>query len=55
MRSMINDRGLKKEPGCSWIDVGNNIHAFLVGGRSHPQSDEIYATLKNLAVQMRAA
>ena len=36
VRVMINDRGLKKEPGCSWIDVGNNIHAFLVGDRSHP-------------------
>ena len=53
VRAMINDRGLKKEPGCSWIDVGNSIHAFLVGDRSHPRSDEIYATLKNLAVHMR--
>ena len=53
VRVMINDRGLKKEPRCRWIDVGNNIHAFLVGDRSHPWSDEIYATLKNLTVQMR--
>ena len=50
VRAMINDRGLKKELGCSWIDVGNNIHAFFVGDISHPRFDEIYATLKNLAV-----
>ena len=54
VRAMIKDRALKKEPRCSWIDVGNNMHAFLVGDISHARSDDIYATLKNLVVQMRA-
>ena len=39
LRVMINDRGLKREPGCSWTDVGHSVHGFLVGDRSHPRSE----------------
>eukprot|EP01018_Ginkgo_biloba_P037429 Gb_17093 [translate_table: standard] len=52
VRTMIKDRGLKKTPGCSLIEVNNRVHAFLVGDRSHPQSERIYATLETLAWQM---
>eukprot|EP01018_Ginkgo_biloba_P022394 Gb_02038 [translate_table: standard] len=55
MRLMIKDKGLKRRPGCSWIQVNNRIHMFLVGDRSHPQTDKIYATLQRLASQMREA
>lgn len=33
----------------------NRIHAFVVGDTSHPQSDQIYATLEILARQMDVA
>eukprot|EP01018_Ginkgo_biloba_P023512 Gb_17382 [translate_table: standard] len=55
MRTLMKDRGLKKMPGCSWIEVKNRVHTFVVGDRSHAQSDEIYAVLESLAVQMKAA
>eukprot|EP01018_Ginkgo_biloba_P034140 Gb_28037 [translate_table: standard] len=55
VRTMIKERGLKKSPGCSLIEVNNRVHAFLVGDRSHPQSNEIYATLETLAGQMEKA
>eukprot|EP01018_Ginkgo_biloba_P019102 Gb_39465 [translate_table: standard] len=55
VRTMMKDRGLKKTPGCSWIEVNNAIHAFFVGDRSHPQSEKIYATLDILAGQMEEA
>eukprot|EP01018_Ginkgo_biloba_P016521 Gb_02086 [translate_table: standard] len=55
VRTMMKDQGLKKNPGCTWIVVKNNVHAFLVGDRSHPQSEEIYATLENLSGQMKSA
>ncbi|GLJ18953.1 hypothetical protein SUGI_0338960 [Cryptomeria japonica] len=55
VRAMMRDRGLKKEPGCSWIEVDNRIHSFLVRDKSHPQSDNIYAKLDKLLQQMRAA
>lgn len=53
-RKMI-DRGLKKSIACSWIEVKNYNHAFLVGDLSHPQSDEIYAELERLEGLMRQA
>eukprot|EP01018_Ginkgo_biloba_P019289 Gb_18149 [translate_table: standard] len=55
VRKMMQDRRVKKTPGCSLIEVNNTVHAFLVGDRSHPQSEEIYATLETLAGQIKMA
>eukprot|EP01018_Ginkgo_biloba_P037044 Gb_11000 [translate_table: standard] len=55
VRNMMKGRGLKKSPGCSWIEVKNTVHAFLVGDRWHPQTEKIYATLESLAGQMKEA
>eukprot|EP01018_Ginkgo_biloba_P001347 Gb_16635 [translate_table: standard] len=51
----MNDRKVKKKPGCSWIEVNKQVHTFFVGDRSHPQTQEIYAKLDKLARQMKAA
>eukprot|EP01018_Ginkgo_biloba_P009699 Gb_23924 [translate_table: standard] len=48
VRKVMKDRGIKKEPGCSWIEVKNRVHTFVVGGRSHPQEEKIYAKLERL-------
>ncbi|KAL6615511.1 hypothetical protein ACP70R_037781 [Stipagrostis hirtigluma subsp. patula] len=29
LRNMLLDRGVKKEPGCSWIEINGQIHVFL--------------------------
>eukprot|EP01018_Ginkgo_biloba_P023526 Gb_26260 [translate_table: standard] len=55
VRTMMKDRGLKKMPGCSWIDVKNRVHTFVVGDTSHPQSEEIYKMLETLKGKMEAA
>eukprot|EP01018_Ginkgo_biloba_P022310 Gb_32475 [translate_table: standard] len=55
VRAMIKDRGLKKTPGCSLIEINNKIHAFFVGQKLHPQSENIFATLDTLAGQMKEA
>eukprot|EP01018_Ginkgo_biloba_P027163 Gb_22477 [translate_table: standard] len=55
VRKMMRDRGVTKKPGCSWIEVNKQVHAFLVGDRSHPQTQEIYAELERLSRQMLAA
>eukprot|EP01018_Ginkgo_biloba_P002733 Gb_33136 [translate_table: standard] len=54
LRRMMKDRKVKKTPGCSWIEVNKQVHAFLVGDRSHPQTHKIYAKLENLSTQMKA-
>ncbi|XP_057865239.2 pentatricopeptide repeat-containing protein At1g09410, mitochondrial [Cryptomeria japonica] len=53
VRKMMLDRKVKKMPGRSWIEVNNKVHNFLVGDKSHPQTDKIYAMLENLAGQMK--
>jgi hypothetical protein len=55
MRKLMRDKGVQKQPGYSWIEVKSKIHAFVAGDRSHPQTEEIYAMLDNLARQMTEA
>eukprot|EP00253_Pinus_taeda_P001198 PITA_01198 len=52
VRLLMKDRGLKKTPGCSVIELNSRVHAFLIGDTSHPQSEQIYATLRTLTGQM---
>eukprot|EP01018_Ginkgo_biloba_P015859 Gb_38232 [translate_table: standard] len=55
VRKMMKNKGVKKEPGCSWIEVKNRVHTFIIGDRLHPRSEEIYATLATLTMQMKEA
>eukprot|EP01018_Ginkgo_biloba_P036993 Gb_08070 [translate_table: standard] len=55
VRTTMKDRGLQKPPGCSLIEINNRVHTFVVGDRSHPQSENIYAILEALAGQMKQA
>eukprot|EP01018_Ginkgo_biloba_P002564 Gb_33718 [translate_table: standard] len=55
VRRMMKERMVKKAPGCSWIEVNKQVHAFLGGDSSHPQTDKIYAKLEKLSMQMKAA
>ena len=48
IRELMKDQGVKKEPGLSWIEVGNKVHCFVVGDRSHPMSQVIYARLEEM-------
>ncbi|KAG8372070.1 hypothetical protein BUALT_Bualt12G0028300 [Buddleja alternifolia] len=47
------DGGLKKQPGCSWIEVGNKFHVFVVGDKSHRESDAIHCLLFDLHKKMK--
>lgn len=51
MRKMIKSQGIKTTPGWSWIEVGNNIHKFVVDDKSHPDSNEIYCKLREVICQ----
>lgn len=31
LRRMMKDSGVKKRPGCSWIEVKKRVHTFFVG------------------------
>ncbi|XP_059068822.1 pentatricopeptide repeat-containing protein At4g30700 [Cryptomeria japonica] len=55
LRRLMKDKGIKKIPGCSWIEGHKMVHAFCVGDKSHPQTKEIYAELEKLAWEMKVA
>ncbi|KAH9301841.1 hypothetical protein KI387_013424 [Taxus chinensis] len=52
IRKMIEDRGVKKKPGWSCIEVNKHVHTFIAGDRAHPQADEIYAKIEELRWKM---
>ncbi|CAM6113331.1 unnamed protein product [Calypogeia fissa] len=54
VRTMMKDRGVRKEPGRSWIEVDKTIHEFVVGDLSHPEAKAIYTMLKNLTEKLKA-
>lgn len=53
VRSKMKHDGLKKQPGCSWIEVWNQFHVFIVGDKSHCQTEVIYSLLHDLHVKMK--
>ncbi|XP_050227564.1 pentatricopeptide repeat-containing protein At3g02330, mitochondrial [Mercurialis annua] len=53
MRKMMKYKKLKKEPGCSWIEVKDEMHAFLVGNKTHPKCEEIYEIIGLLIDEMK--
>ncbi|XP_068649399.1 pentatricopeptide repeat-containing protein At2g03880, mitochondrial [Aristolochia californica] len=50
VRETMRNRGVRKDPGCSWIELENMIHVFTKGDKSHPSIDEIILEL-NMLIQ----
>ncbi|XXG42831.1 hypothetical protein AAC387_Pa01g3008 [Persea americana] len=48
LRMLMKERGIKKSPGCSWIEVRDKVDLFFSGDSSSPRTVEIHATLKSL-------
>lgn len=55
VRTMMEKRGLQKTPGCSLVDLKNEVHTFYSGSTSHPQSKRIYSFLDTLGDEIKAA
>ncbi|CAM6015544.1 unnamed protein product [Sphagnum balticum] len=49
------ERGVKKQPGRTWIEVNNEVHTFVVDDQDHPQMIEIHAELQRLSGLMHDA
>ena len=54
VRHMMQERGIRKEPGVSWIEISNKVHRFVVGDRSHPEAEKIYDVLNNLSKKLKS-
>ncbi|GMN60569.1 hypothetical protein TIFTF001_029666 [Ficus carica] len=55
LRAFLKDRGMRKTPGCSWIEVNGKSHLFLGGDTSHSQTREIYMFLEALPEKIKQA
>lgn len=53
VRKLMRDRGIKKEPGCSWIEVENQVHVFLVDDTMHPEVEAVNKYLEKLRLEMK--
>ncbi|KGN63866.1 pentatricopeptide repeat-containing protein At4g02750 [Cucumis sativus] len=53
MRSKMRDKGVKKVPGYSWVEIQNKTHIFTVGDCSHPEAERIYAYLEELDLELK--
>ncbi|XP_071686647.1 pentatricopeptide repeat-containing protein At2g33680 [Rutidosis leptorrhynchoides] len=53
VREMMSQRGVSKEPGCSWIELKSHFHVFVVGDQLHPQVKEIRMEIYRLSKLMK--
>lgn len=53
VRKEMNWSGVRKEPGLSWVEIGNQIHEFASGGYRHPQKEVIYGELQRFIGQLK--
>jgi pentatricopeptide repeat protein len=45
IRSLMRHKGVKKRPGCSWVEGIKGTTTFFVGDKTHPHAKEIYQVL----------
>ncbi|XP_068638844.1 pentatricopeptide repeat-containing protein At3g62890 [Aristolochia californica] len=55
VRNVMETKGVKKEPGCSLVEVDGVLHEFFVGDKSHPQTVEIYLMLEEIMKRLKLA
>lgn len=53
VRDRMNQKGLRKNPGCSWIELNHKVHMLLAGDKSHPQRIQIIEKLNKLSMEMK--
>lgn len=53
VRKNMKQMGVRKEPGCSWIEFGDKVHRFLASDSSHPRSEQLYDFVEDLSERMR--
>lgn len=49
VRLMMKEMDVRKDPGCSWIELDGVIHEFLVEDDSHPKSKKIHSMLQEMS------
>ncbi|KAJ1394838.1 Tetratricopeptide-like helical domain superfamily [Sesbania bispinosa] len=53
LRTEMKEKGMKRIPGCSWIEVRGKVHSFRTADQNHDKNDEIYVLLRIFFEQLR--
>ncbi|KAG9456342.1 hypothetical protein H6P81_000850 [Aristolochia fimbriata] len=54
VRKMMREKGLKKNPGCSWVEAKDGrLHEFYASGKTHPRDSEIMTVLEGLLERLK--
>lgn len=52
VRRLMKERAIRKTPGCSSVEANGVVHEFIAGDRSHPQFEEIYGMVEEVALKL---
>ncbi|XP_020520637.1 pentatricopeptide repeat-containing protein At3g53360, mitochondrial isoform X1 [Amborella trichopoda] len=55
LRKLMKSRGVRKDPGLSWIKVKDKVHVFVSEDGNHPQMEDVYVVSLELSLHMREA
>lgn len=53
LRKAMVERGVRKTPGCSWIEVRNEVTTFVAGSMTFPYMEDVHIMLYVLESEMR--
>lgn len=53
VRTVMRDSGVRKDPGCAWVDLGDGFTPFLVEDTSSGESVGLYLLLGGMTKQMK--
>ncbi|KAL5557120.1 hypothetical protein UlMin_039356 [Ulmus minor] len=53
VRKTMDDRGVIKKPGLSWLEIKRETHVFIAGDMSHPKYNEIHEFLGKISKRMK--
>lgn len=55
VKRLMRERGVKKKPGCSWIEIDKKVHVFVAEDTSHPMIKEIHEYMREMLRKMKQA
>ncbi|CAK8531609.1 unnamed protein product [Lathyrus sativus] len=55
LKRLMHERGVKKKPGCSWIEIDKKVHVFVAEDTSHPRIKEIHKYMGELLRKLKQA
>ncbi|XP_004230390.1 pentatricopeptide repeat-containing protein At3g49710 [Solanum lycopersicum] len=53
IRKEMRDKGVRKQVGCSWIEVANRVHVFVAEDSSHPMIKLVYKFWEEMSKKLK--